>query len=329
MRSETCPDRKQSVGPGPRKVSFIRMLEPARYRAGVERIDYRQASDSTRQGPSPPGGFTRPCGWGQAPLRASLPTRGDDHSQPGPLLGARTPTCSSARATTSPATSRRREVPTRGRPRGRSTARRRTDRCGRSGAARTAPSPWNSLLGEDRVPSPSGVTVTADTTLKLSAVFGCVRLLSDVVSTLPLHVYRTCSREPLDPAPAFLARPAAGMDIGEWVQAAMWSLPTRGNGSGLIVARTRAAQRPVQKSRWPGTASPSYVEDRRVEWGLDGRPVDRRSLPRLRPHRLPGQPAHPRPHRPAGARRHRPPRQPHLPLPPPQLRQAHAARGRP
>jgi hypothetical protein len=44
--------------------------------------------------PSPPGGFARPDAWAPTPLRASLPTRGDDHSEPDLRLGqASRPAC--------------------------------------------------------------------------------------------------------------------------------------------------------------------------------------------------------------------------------------------
>jgi HK97 family phage portal protein len=147
------------------------------------------------------------------------------------------------------------------------------------------------LLGEERVPSPSGVTVTADAALKLSAVFGCVRLLSDVVSCLPLHAFREGSREPLDPPPAFLQRPAAGLDIGEWVQAMMWSLLTRGNGIGLIVARAGAAQRPVQiEPVARDRVSVTTDSERRVVWRLDGREIDRDDLFLVKAYSVPGEP---------------------------------------
>jgi hypothetical protein len=72
------------------------------------------------------------------------------------------------------------------------------------------------VLAEDLPNTPAGVTVTSETAPKLAAVWGCVRLLADVVSTLPIDVYRTRSRDPVDP-PLPLVRPAAGMDVGEWL----------------------------------------------------------------------------------------------------------------
>lgn len=42
----------------------------------------------------------------------------------------------------------------------------------------------------DSMVTGSGVTVTPDTALRISAVYGCVRILSETVASLPLHVYR-------------------------------------------------------------------------------------------------------------------------------------------
>jgi HK97 family phage portal protein len=50
----------------------------------------------------------------------------------------------------------------------------------------------------------SGVSVTPDNAMKISAVYGCVRILSETVSSLPLHIYqktgtgRELARHPLN-----------------------------------------------------------------------------------------------------------------------------------
>lgn len=62
----------------------------------------------------------------------------------------------------------------------------------RSAEARAHPSSaavnWSSIFGG--TPSSSGVSVTPETSLQASAVYGCVAVISGTVSTLPLHVYR-------------------------------------------------------------------------------------------------------------------------------------------
>src|SRR5215218_7712141 len=70
--------------------------------------------------------------------------------------------------------------------------------------------------------------VTADVALQHAAVWSCVRLLSDIVSTMPVHAFRD-SRVPLDPPPALLAAPAAYTTLGDWLSQVMVSTLTAGN----------------------------------------------------------------------------------------------------
>jgi phage portal protein BeeE len=79
------------------------------------------------------------------------------------------------------------------------------------------------LIGDG---SYADVQVTPDTALRLSAVWACVRLLADTVSTLPLDTFRGDEEIP---APPLLASPAAGWSLPEWLYAAMVSLLLRGN----------------------------------------------------------------------------------------------------
>ena len=64
------------------------------------------------------------------------------------------------------------------------------------------------LLADEARPTASGEPVTIESALRLSTVWGCVRLLADSVSTLPLHVYRGDDRDPI-PTPPLLQRPSA------------------------------------------------------------------------------------------------------------------------
>jgi len=67
-------------------------------------------------------------------------------------------------------------------------------------------------------------------------VWGCVRLLADSVSTLPLHVYRGDDRDPIPtPTPRLLQRPSADFpELADWLWAIMASLLLRGNPWGVI-----------------------------------------------------------------------------------------------
>jgi HK97 family phage portal protein len=102
------------------------------------------------------------------------------------------------------------------------------------------------LLAEEGRPTAAGEPVTVDSALRLSTVFGCVRLLSDSVSTLPLHVYRGDDRDPI-PTPPLLARPSADFpELADWLWAVMASLLLRGNAWGVITSRAGAGLLPAQ-----------------------------------------------------------------------------------
>jgi HK97 family phage portal protein len=102
------------------------------------------------------------------------------------------------------------------------------------------------LLAEEGRPTASGEPVTIESALRLSTVWGCVRLLADSVSTLPLHVYRGDDRDPI-PTPRLLQRPSADFpELSDWLWACMASLLLRGNCWGLITDRRGAGLLPSQ-----------------------------------------------------------------------------------
>jgi len=89
----------------------------------------------------------------------------------------------------------------------------------------------------------SGETVTGNKALRLSAVWACVRLLSDTISSLPIHTYRGDEQVP---TPKLLDEPAAGVPTHDFLYAVMQSLLLRGNAFGLITARSGAGLLPSQ-----------------------------------------------------------------------------------
>jgi HK97 family phage portal protein len=148
------------------------------------------------------------------------------------------------------------------------------------------------VLADDATRSRAGIVVNTDNALRLSAVWGCVRLLADCVSTLPLHAFRDGSREPLDPPPTLLARPSADLEeMPEWLWAGLASALLRGNAFGLIVARAGASQRPTQvELLHPDRVSVATMPDRSTQWRLDGRRIDKTDLWHLRGYPFPGNP---------------------------------------
>jgi HK97 family phage portal protein len=102
------------------------------------------------------------------------------------------------------------------------------------------------LLAEDARPTAAGEPVTVDTALRLSTVWGCVSLLADSVSTLPLDVYRGTDRDQI-PTPPLLQRPSADFpELADWLWSVMASLLLRGNAWGVITARAGAGMLPSQ-----------------------------------------------------------------------------------
>jgi phage portal protein BeeE len=126
----------------------------------------------------------------------------------------------------------------------------------------------------------SGVRVNADTAMRSAAVWSCVRLLADVVSELPVHVYNDDQRE-VDP-PRALITPAAGTDLQDWLWQHMISYQLRGNVMGIIADRITVT-RPSQIELINPDRITVQTTPEGTVWRLDGQEIDRTDLW----HRLP------------------------------------------
>ena len=93
-------------------------------------------------------------------------------------------------------------------------------------------------------PSPSGVSVTQDTALRLSSVYACVRLIADTASTLPVDqfVRRDGARYPYRPRDPWVERPSTLVDRTTFYQQVYVSLLLDGNA---FIAITRDGDRIV------------------------------------------------------------------------------------
>ena len=89
---------------------------------------------------------------------------------------------------------------------------------------------WGSGALFDRS-SYSGVTVTEDTSLRLSAVYACVRLISDTISTLPVDQFirRDGQRFPYRPREEWIQSPSLLVDRTTFYQQVIVSLLLDGN----------------------------------------------------------------------------------------------------
>ena len=138
--------------------------------------------------------------------------------------------------------------------------------------------------------SVAGVRVNTDSAQRLSAVWACVRLLADVISTMPVDAYRQGSREPIDPRPSILVTPAASTPMHDWLAQVVRSLLLAGNAWGLVTDRAGAGLRP-SRIELLDPARVTVQVDRNVEviYRLDGLEIDRDELWHLRAYPVAGQ----------------------------------------
>jgi HK97 family phage portal protein len=138
-------------------------------------------------------------------------------------------------------------------------------------------------------PTAAGEPVSADRALRLSVVFGCVRLLADSVSTLPLATYRDGDTDPITPPP-LLQRPSADFpQLSDWLWAVMASLLLRGNAWGLITDRSGPGLLPAQVDLLDPDAVAVSNEEGRWVVRVGGYEQDRADLWHVRAFPWPGQ----------------------------------------
>lgn len=91
-----------------------------------------------------------------------------------------------------------------------------------------------------------GSGATPDQALRVGAVWACLRLRADLISTLPVDLFRNVQGRPVEvPKSPFFRDPAAGQLWNEWMYATQFDLDRFGNAFGFVVARD-AAMRPAQ-----------------------------------------------------------------------------------
>lgn len=104
--------------------------------------------------------------------------------------------------------------------------------------------PWPSTPAGDLIPPrPTArkgtVAVTNDTALRHSAVWACLRLRADLVSTFPADVFRKVAGQQVEmPKPPILVAPGGDQwDYVDWMYASQFDLDRTGNTIGLITER--------------------------------------------------------------------------------------------
>lgn len=97
-----------------------------------------------------------------------------------------------------------------------------------------------STLGDRSGRSTAGQAVTFDTALSIGSVWAACVLRADIISTLPLDVYRRrpgSAPEPVSTPPVLLNPSGNGVTMAEWLFSSQLSLDLRGNAYGLVVDR--------------------------------------------------------------------------------------------
>lgn len=97
------------------------------------------------------------------------------------------------------------------------------------------------LFGRSRS-SRTYANVSADTALQSSAVWACLRLRADLISTMPVDEFRRVNGVQVEvPKPAFLTYPGGSrVHITEWLYSSQVDLDRYGNAFGLITERDAA-----------------------------------------------------------------------------------------
>lgn len=96
------------------------------------------------------------------------------------------------------------------------------------------------MIAERRGHRPTGsVSVSADSALRSSAVWACLRLRADLISTMPVDAFRRVGGVQVEMTkPAVLVTPGGeSVDITEWLYSSQVDLDRSGNDVGIITAR--------------------------------------------------------------------------------------------
>ncbi len=102
------------------------------------------------------------------------------------------------------------------------------------------------------------VNVTHDTALRHSAVWAALRLRANLISSLPVDVFRRSGSLQVEVArPPLLVKPSPGWSFGQWMWATQFDLDRFGNAIGLIVERD-ALNLPKRVDLWSAPSVTIY-----------------------------------------------------------------------
>ncbi len=141
--------------------------------------------------------------------------------------------------------------------------------------------------------STAGQRVTVSTALTLSAVWSCVMLRADLLSTMPLDLYRKLpGGVPYQISkPPVLTTPGGDrMYLEEWLFASQVSLDLRGFSAGIVVARDGLGYPRQIELQNPDTVTYGRLSSGAMGYRVNGKGVDTAHLWLERANSFPGQP---------------------------------------
>jgi HK97 family phage portal protein len=138
--------------------------------------------------------------------------------------------------------------------------------------------------------TPANVTVTEQVALQQVAVYACVSLLTDALSTLPLDAYRKDgdSAKKVTPVPGLLRSPLEGMSLVDWLTRVYSSLIIRGNSYCLVVARDMNFRPTQLLPIHPDDVGARMSPEGRIIYNIAGHEYDQRDVIHTRGLTVPG-----------------------------------------
>jgi HK97 family phage portal protein len=137
--------------------------------------------------------------------------------------------------------------------------------------------------------SAGSVVVTAESSLRMSAVWACLRLRANLMSAFPLDVYRRVGGVHVEvPKPPVLVNPGGdAWPLNHWLYASEFDLGRAGNTFGMIRARDNAG-RPSLIEPLALRSVSVFRKDGRKGYRVDGKEVDAADVWHEKRHPVPG-----------------------------------------